>query len=304
MALGPTDRLLSQLNQTQLAQKDNPVYQVIKQLIQRIKELENSLGGSSSSTTINETIQQFFMGGDSDSGSNGGDVVPGPIGPTGATGATGAMGPVTLGPMGLDADSPEEPWMIPGVIGPQGNQGPEGSHTLVMLGLDGYDGEDGQTIPSPSSSSSGSSPLEFIETRTCTGNAVEDFINLSLYSEIYVLVRNVTQSLSGQISLRISTDNGATFLAAGTDYIPVTVAGLEGSATSMTFHNTAATAARSEVIGIKAFNGAIGPKWAESITQTGGIYILPGTTTLNAVRVLTTGAGNLSGGAIFVYGRR
>ena len=68
----PTDRLLSQLNQSQLQQKDNPLYQVIKQLIQRIKELENATGITS--TTIEQTIFQQFMGMD-DGGGDGGEVL-------------------------------------------------------------------------------------------------------------------------------------------------------------------------------------------------------------------------------------
>ena len=64
--LSPTDRLLSQLNQTQLAQKDNPVYQVIKQLINQIKALEVAAGigggggGGGSSVTNNTFISQFL----------------------------------------------------------------------------------------------------------------------------------------------------------------------------------------------------------------------------------------------------
>ncbi len=63
----PTDRLLSQLNQTQLAQKDNPVYQVIKQLINQIKELENLVdggggggGGGGSTLITNNFVSQFI----------------------------------------------------------------------------------------------------------------------------------------------------------------------------------------------------------------------------------------------------
>ncbi len=70
----PTDRLLAQLNQTQLAQKDNPTYQVIKQLIQRIKELESLTGtggGGSSSTVINNVFHQFLSSDDSGGGDGG-----------------------------------------------------------------------------------------------------------------------------------------------------------------------------------------------------------------------------------------
>lgn len=58
------DRLLAQLNNTGLQQKDIGLYQVIKQLIQQLKELESSLGssGSGSSSVINNInqINQFL----------------------------------------------------------------------------------------------------------------------------------------------------------------------------------------------------------------------------------------------------
>jgi len=77
MALS-TDRLLAQLNQTQLAQKDNPLYQVIKQLIGIIKDLSNTINdggtpGGGGSTVINQITQihQLLDLGMNDSG--GGD---------------------------------------------------------------------------------------------------------------------------------------------------------------------------------------------------------------------------------------
>lgn len=159
----PTDRLLSQLNQTQLAQKDNPVYQVIKQLIDRIKSLESAVGssGSTTNTTIEQTIQQIFQLGDDSGGGEGGGGIPGERGQDGIPGATGPVGPAgpeTLGPMNLEPDSPEEPMMIPGGIGPQGNPGVTGAAGPQAIGfvLEGEPGEDGLIIPTVGSSGGGS----------------------------------------------------------------------------------------------------------------------------------------------------
>jgi hypothetical protein len=44
------DRLLSQLNQSQTTANDKPLWQVIKQLISLIRDLQNSLSSTSSST--------------------------------------------------------------------------------------------------------------------------------------------------------------------------------------------------------------------------------------------------------------
>lgn len=156
MAVDQLDRLLAKLNISGLQQKNTPLYEVIAELIKRVKQIINEEDVSASSTTvISNTIQQFLISGDSDSGGGDGDIGPpgliGPTGAIGATGATGAAGPITLGPMGLDADSPEEPLMIPGPIGPiglTGATGAAGPPFPAFIYLDGNDGEDGLTIPS------------------------------------------------------------------------------------------------------------------------------------------------------------
>lgn len=144
----PTDRLLSQLNQSQLQQKDNPLYQVIKQLIQRIKELESLTGVTS--TTINETtfIQQIVM---EDGGGEGGEMgAPGAVGPIGATGATGAEGPPFPAFYTLDGTDGEDGIGIPGPVGPTGNTGntgADGQPFPSFIPYDGNDGEDALVIP-------------------------------------------------------------------------------------------------------------------------------------------------------------
>ncbi len=62
----PLDRLLNQLNGTGLQQKDMPLFQVIQELIKRLKKLEaqinSSGGGGGSSSVINNitNIQQML----------------------------------------------------------------------------------------------------------------------------------------------------------------------------------------------------------------------------------------------------
>jgi len=89
----PTDRLLTQLNQTQLQQKDNPLYQVIKQLIGIIKDLSNAVngasGGGGGGTTNNfiSNIQQFLDLGIGFDGVEESMVIPGPAGANGTSGS-------------------------------------------------------------------------------------------------------------------------------------------------------------------------------------------------------------------------
>lgn len=129
------DRLLNQLNATQLAQKDNPLYQVIKQLIQRTKELEAILGTGGGSTTIENItniIQQISL---EDGGSSGDDGPPGIQGIAGDTGATGAQGPPFPAFIFMNADLPEEPLPVPGPTGPQGTAGVTGADGPQAIGF-------------------------------------------------------------------------------------------------------------------------------------------------------------------------
>lgn len=59
------DRLINQLNTSPTAKADQPLWQVIIQLIKRLKELENAINGSSggggSSSVTNITEQTFII---------------------------------------------------------------------------------------------------------------------------------------------------------------------------------------------------------------------------------------------------
>ena len=146
----PTDRLLSQLNQTQLAQKDNPTYQVIKQLIQRIKDLESLISGGDTTniTNITQIIQQFGM--DDSGGGDEGGTVPGTKGDKGDIGNAGPTGPPFPAFIYLEADDPEQllPIPIKGDKGDTGSAGPTGPQSIGFV-LQGEDAEDSLFIPGP-----------------------------------------------------------------------------------------------------------------------------------------------------------
>jgi len=159
----PTDRLLSQLNQTQLQIKDNPTYQVIKQLIDRIRDLENLLGIASSTPSVTNLtqIQQFIVGGGSGDESSDAVPVPGSRGPTGAAGATGSRGPTTIGPMGLNGEDGDDGKPIPGNRGATGIQGPQGiAGRPAFILIQGEDGENAPVIPGKNGTIS---PLIFLK---------------------------------------------------------------------------------------------------------------------------------------------
>jgi hypothetical protein len=89
-----TGRLKAILLNTGLQQKDQPLYQFLNSLVDKVVALSaaisssSSSGGGGSTTSITDIIQQIF-GGDGDSG--GGDVIPGPAGAPGIDGANGMV---------------------------------------------------------------------------------------------------------------------------------------------------------------------------------------------------------------------
>jgi hypothetical protein len=95
MALIESGRLKAILLNTGLQQKDQPLYQFLNSLTDKVVALSaaansSSGGGSGSSSITNITnIIQQIIGGDGDSGIN--DVIPGPAGAAGAEGANGMV---------------------------------------------------------------------------------------------------------------------------------------------------------------------------------------------------------------------
>lgn len=128
------DRLQAQLLNSPIHIKDNPLYQVITQLIKAEKELQDQL--ASSVTTINNIINNLTF-----------DGPP----------------PVVL--IGLDSSEPFDPIPIPGkdgkdgkqgLIGPPGEDGTDGNDSFIpgspsrdgrdgQVGIPGLDGQDGES---------------------------------------------------------------------------------------------------------------------------------------------------------------
>jgi hypothetical protein len=131
-----------------------------------------------------------------------------------------------------------------------------------------------------------------------------DFIGLAGYTEIRVLTRLLTTASGGTRSLRVSTDNGSTFLSSSGSYISVADAGDEVNAT---FIPTSAltSAARSGEVWFKGWN-LTDIKIAQirhHVTGSTRQYLIPTSSPLNAVRIIDLTAGDLTGGSIYVFAR-
>lgn len=302
------DQLLARLNIAKVRQNDLPTYEVIAALIKRIKELSDEIDSASSggtTTIINQNFTQQLSledGGSSEEGM----IVPGQRGDAGTkgdTGATGAQGPPFPALIYLESDQAEDVLPIPGPKGDTGATGATGAAGPQAIGFvlqEDASVEENFYQIFQSNGDSGNSGWALIETRTCTGNPNEDFINLGGYSEIRVSIRLVTNSVGGLRSLRVSTDNGSTYLAASGDYIDFSTSGLEANVTLMVFHLNNSIAARTGEIIIEGCDLS-DPKFVNSTS--GDTYVIPTASEINAVRVLGNAGGNLDAGTIYIFGR-
>ena len=146
---------------------------------------------------------------------------------------------------------------------------------------------------------------QLIAAQVAAGATNYDFTGLAAYSSIEIVFDGVTLSSSGLAVVRVSTDNGATFLAASGDYLGISGVGVSSNLTEIQPYTTNATAARYGVTTIQAFNVAGARKAARTTffsVDSRNIVVINTTAALNAVRVIAT-AGNLSGGTIGVFGR-
>lgn len=270
------DRLVNQLNGTGLQQKDMPLFQVIKHLIDRLKELESAIASG------------------------------GGIGQDGLTGATGAQGPPFPAFIVMEQESEEIPLPIPGPRGATGAIGPTGpageSFPFILPEPDLP--EDSITVIREIVNSD-ARPWELIETIAFAGAAQYDSIDLGDYNEIRIFVRGVVLSGSSRIFARVSTDNGATFLSSSGDYVAVAPTGAETNDTVIDqFYFSASISPRTGEILIRGFNMPNQKTvWSLLGLPAGVSYIIPTVTPLNAVRILATGGPTLDSGSAYIFGR-
>lgn len=137
------------------------------------------------------------------------------------------------------------------------------------------------------------------------GDSAEiDFAGLSGASDIFIVMRNVTKSVSGRPLLIVSTDNGATYRNTSGDYMNIADAGTEAAATTGgIFHETAATAARSGAILIQAANvpGVVKPIFRLNDATPDTRYFVQSGDPINAIRIFPESGGNFTGGVVYCF---
>jgi len=235
---------------------------------------------------------------------------------TGPQGPTGAQGPT--GPPGSAVDGEDGEALILAMPGPQGVTGPTGSAgsagatgppgapgNPVWL-EDGLDGEQGFPGVITQGGTSGFSGWQLVATLLPSGNASVNLTNLGQYNDFLLLFVGITFGSTADAEVRFSVDNGSTFDNTSGHYIGVNGAGVESNKTALLVWGANNTTARTGFLQIQGLRIAA-PKQVHgnffSVDSIHFQYINQTVTTINAFMFLNSGAGNYTGGTIYVLGR-
>lgn len=136
-----------------------------------------------------------------------------------------------------------------------------------------------------------------------TNVATVNFTGLASYTEIVVLIRGMTLSVSGIRCVRLSTDNGSTYYSGATDYAATDINGLEGTGSMIFLHSTSTTAARTSTFRISAMNLSGCIKALIRQENGGSGYLAASTSPITALQVIPSAGGFITGGSVLVFAR-
>ncbi len=145
----------------------------------------------------------------------------------------------------------------------------------------------------------------FITSQAVSGAAQWDFTGLAGYTELRVMLALVGTGTTAIPWLRVSTDNGSTYLASSGDYNGINTNGVLNALTAMPFLSTSTTTTRTCQIVLYGINLAA-PKMGTALffsNDSIGNNYLPGTGAITAVRVLNSTGANFTTGTIYLFGR-
>lgn len=131
--------------------------------------------------------------------------------------------------------------------------------------------------------------------------ATVPFVGLVGFDEFIVDTRAIQRAGSSRTTLQASIDNGSNYLTSSGSYENITASGVESALTDMVFHSTDTTAARGGQIWISC-NQSGNYKMATRVGD-GVRYRIVTNSPINALRLLTTDAGNITAGSAVVYAR-
>ena len=212
-------------------------------------------------------------------GYTGSQGIIGSTGFTGSRGTTGAQGP-SGGPIGY--------------VGSQGFVGSAGGGTSGPIGYTGSQGAQG-----PQGANAVNIWNVITDTTITTSTASVTVVNLGTYTQILAEAIAVTASVSAIRRVRISTDNGATYLATTATYNEIISGTGAISLNTSMLSGSASTNARSGVWWLQDPSTSNNPKFA---VTTDDSYFLNTGSSITAIEY-SSETGNLTGGRFVVYGK-
>lgn len=195
---------------------------------------------------------------------------------------------------------------LTGSAGIAGSAGPIGPVMFADAGLDGEMGIGAPGIQGPpGTNGSGSAAWSLVGSSTPTGVNLVDFTGLAGLTDVRVVIRGITYGTSDQTAVRVSTNNGSSYLAASGDYSRIAGNGDETVDNALAFHSGNGTTAKTGEVYIEGFNLTGFKISRATIFSVDGINlrIIPVASALNAVRVCSLAGFNFTGGTIQVFGR-
>lgn len=161
------------------------------------------------------------------------------------------------------------------------------------------------TLPTFQDASGGSGAWTLVTSATPSGSGgIMSFNNLSAYNEILLLYRGIRGSPDFNFTsrVRVSVDNGSTYLNSSGDYVSLSAQGVETNESDMKMHGTVSGGLKTGWRTISNFN-TTKPKNSWTPLD-GGNYVIPTTSPCDAIQIYTsTGLDWDTVGTIYVYGR-
>lgn len=141
---------------------------------------------------------------------------------------------------------------------------------------------------------------EFVTTRTiAVGTTSEDITDLGDYDDLLVFLDNSTASTSQARTMRVSVDNGVTFLTTSGDYEIIGASGSISGQSSMA-GSSATASARSAVWLLLNKNSAEDPKVVQANSN---YFFIRTTSAIDAIQIRSGTVGTIDSGTIYVFGR-
>lgn len=161
-------------------------------------------------------------------------------------------------------------------------------------------------VTAAANGSSGGAAWTLASTFTWSTNVTNvDFTGLAGANDIMVVVRGVTFSIAGNITLRLSVNNGSSYYSTSGDYVSISAGGTETAQVTVGISSDVATAARSGVAAILGAGLTSAVKVIDRISRddAGASLFVASSSAINAIRILPSNAGNITAGTIYVFTR-